>query len=149
METRRHALRLFGVGGFGVMALQALWSTLRFARAPVSYGPPMKRPLGDAARFAPGTTVFVDDAKVFVLADVDGLRALSATCTHLGCTVRQDADGQGYTCPCHGSRYDAEGDVTVGPAPNSLSFHRLDADARGRLVVDLADEVDPEERFRA
>lgn len=148
METpRRNFLRLFGAGGFGIMAAQALWSTVRFARAPVSYGPPMKRVLGELKRYVAGTTVYEDDAKVFVMADDEGLRALSATCTHLGCTVRQDADGQGYTCPCHGSRYDAEGNVIGGPAPNPLAFHRLEQDKRGRVVVDLADVVDPDHRF--
>lgn len=149
MASRRDALRLLGAGGFGIMALEALWSTLRFARAPVSYGPPTRRVLGDPLRYAPGTTVYEDDAKVFVMADEQGLRALSATCTHLGCTVRQDADGQGFTCPCHGSRYDAEGNVIGGPAPSALSFHKLETDRQGRLVVDLVDDVEPDERFGA
>ncbi|MFZ5479250.1 MAG: ubiquinol-cytochrome c reductase iron-sulfur subunit [Myxococcota bacterium] len=145
--NRRNFVRRFGAGGFAVLALEALWSSVRFARAPVSYGPPARRVLGEPDRFAPGATEFVDDAKVFVMRDGKGLRALSATCTHLGCTVRENPEKDGFTCPCHGSRYDREGRVIAGPAPNSLAFHALEVDKRGRLVVDLAREVDEDDRL--
>lgn len=147
MTTRRGFVHLFGAGGFGILALEAMWSTARFARAPVSYGPPMRRVLGAPGRFASGATDFMDAAKVFVMRDAKGLRALSATCTHLGCTVRENPDKDGFTCPCHGSRFDREGRVIGGPAPESLAFHALELDKRGRLVVDLAREVDETERF--
>src|SRR6185436_14368479 len=39
------------------------------------------------------------------------VRAISATCTHLGCQVRWDADGRKFRCPCHGGVYDAHGNV--------------------------------------
>jgi Rieske Fe-S protein len=45
--------------------------------------------------------------------------AFSAICTHQQCTVA--ADGKRYTCPCHGSTYDAfTGKNTGGPAPAPL-----------------------------
>jgi len=146
--SRRSVLRLFGELGFGVLALQALWSTFRFARAPVSYAPPSRRSLGDPRAFAAGATVYMEDAGVFVLRDTEGLRALSATCTHLGCTVRANPAGDGFVCPCHGSRYDVDGRVVTGPAPQSLPYLALHVDKVGRLVVDLAAEVDPSERCR-
>ena len=43
----------------------------------------------------------------------------SLRCTHLGCTVRPVAAG-GFECPCHGSRYDARGEVLRGPATKPL-----------------------------
>ncbi|MFZ5479555.1 MAG: ubiquinol-cytochrome c reductase iron-sulfur subunit [Myxococcota bacterium] len=148
MSSRRGFIRMFGAGGFAVLALEALWSTVRFARAPVSYGPPMKRALGEPARFPTGATEYVDGAKVFVMRDAKGLRALSATCTHLGCTVRENPDKDGFTCPCHGSRFDREGRVVGGPAPQSLTYHALEVDKQGRLVVDLAREVGEDDRLR-
>ncbi len=138
--TRRDFFWKLGSAGLGILTLQALWSTLRFARAPVSYGPSRRRILGEAARFPPGSKVFVEDAGVFVLRDGKGLRALSAICTHLGCNVRAD-EGGGYVCPCHGSRYDAEGRVTGGPAPAPLNFLRVKLDKRRRLIVDLGESV--------
>ncbi|MEO1621737.1 MAG: Rieske 2Fe-2S domain-containing protein [Cyanobacteria bacterium J06632_3] len=46
--------------------------------------------------------------------------AISAVCTHLGCIVGWDADAREFACPCHGSRFDADGAVTRGPAGRSL-----------------------------
>ena len=70
-RSRRSVLRLFGEAGFGVLALQAVWSTVRFARAPVSYAPPMRRSLGEPGEYAAGTAVYVEDAGVFVLRDAN------------------------------------------------------------------------------
>ena len=53
----------------------------------------------------------------------DGLtdvRAMSATCTHLGCRVRWDDGAKAFRCPCHGGTYDAAGRVTGGPPPKPL-----------------------------
>lgn len=45
-------------------------------------------------------------------------------CTHLGCipTERKDVQvaEEGWTCACHGSKYDDSGRVTRGPAPKNL-----------------------------
>jgi isorenieratene synthase len=45
--------------------------------------------------------------------------AISLTCTHQGCTVQRQVDGQ-FLCPCHGAVYDAEGRVVAGPAKRDL-----------------------------
>ncbi len=49
---------------------------------------------------------------------------LDLTCTHLRCRVAP-VEGGGFSCPCHGSRYDAEGRPVSGPAPRALSRPRL------------------------
>lgn len=46
--------------------------------------------------------------------------AISSVCTHLGCTVTWEAATQEFACPCHGSRFDAEGQSTKGPARRDL-----------------------------
>lgn len=46
--------------------------------------------------------------------------AISSVCTHLGCTVAWDATAQEFACPCHGSKFDAEGQNTQGPARQPL-----------------------------
>jgi len=48
--------------------------------------------------------------------------ALTATCTHEACTVTL-GDGSNFVCPCHGSRFNSNGQVLNGPAPASL--HRF------------------------
>ena len=48
------------------------------------------------------------------------VRALSATCTHLGCQVHWDGEGKRFRCPCHGGVYDVTGKVLEGPPPRPL-----------------------------
>lgn len=46
---------------------------------------------------------------------------LIGLCTHLGCIpIGNAGDAHGWTCPCHGSKYDASGRVIKGPAPKNL-----------------------------
>ncbi len=48
--------------------------------------------------------------------------AISAVCTHLGCTVNWDTAMRMFVCPCHGSRYDPAGHVAAGPARRDLEL---------------------------
>jgi Rieske Fe-S protein len=58
---------------------------------------------------------------VFLVWDGAGsVRALSATCTHLGCQVQWDGQGKKFKCPCHGGVYAADGKVLSGPPPRPL-----------------------------
>lgn len=63
--------------------------------------------------------------------------AFSATCTHLGCQVRWDAEAKKFICPCHGGVYDANGQVLEGPPPRPLDRieTRLDDGAPGGGVL--------------
>ena len=69
-----------------------------------------------------GTVVEIDGEKTAVYADPAGeLSAVSAVCTHLGCTVEFNADDSTWDCPCHGSRFAANGVVIQGPAAVNLA----------------------------
>ncbi len=64
------------------------------------------------------------------------VRALSSTCTHLGCRTSWDAETQTIRCPCHGGVFDARGDVKGGPPPAPLP--RLETKIDGdRVLVQL------------
>jgi Rieske Fe-S protein len=61
-------------------------------------------------------------ATVFLVWDGDrAVRAMSATCTHLGCQVRWTAADKKFRCPCHGGVFDASGEVLEGPPPRPLA----------------------------
>ncbi|MFN2417863.1 MAG: FAD-dependent oxidoreductase [Candidatus Limnocylindria bacterium] len=70
--------------------------------------------------------------KVAVYHDPEqGLKAVSARCTHMGCIVAFNLAEKSWDCPCHGSRFDTDGRVIEGPATSPLSSRQLD-DSEGR-----------------
>ena len=55
--------------------------------------------------------------KIAAYRDADGtLHEMSAACTHLGCPVKWNPADNTWDCKCHGSRFDAYGEVVSGPA---------------------------------
>jgi Rieske Fe-S protein len=50
----------------------------------------------------------------------DELTALDDRCPHLGCRQKWNADRKRFECPCHGSEFDIEGNLKVGPATKGM-----------------------------
>lgn len=160
-DRRDFLLRLSAGAGVCAIGVQTA-ASMRSLVPNVSYDAPTTVKLGPPADFPEGLK-FLPDERLFVLRDGDTLHAISATCTHLGCTVRAEAlsspvttDGDGgslrlthrFLCPCHGSEYRGDGTNVAGPAPKPLAWLRLSLAADdGQLVVDLADEVDRDFRL--
>jgi glycine/D-amino acid oxidase-like deaminating enzyme/nitrite reductase/ring-hydroxylating ferredoxin subunit len=81
-----------------------------------------------AAELAPGQGAIVRDGrrKLAVHRDEAGeLHVLSARCTHLGCLVRWNEAETTWDCPCHGSRFAADGTLVEGPAVEDLPREQL------------------------
>lgn len=57
---------------------------------------------------------------VWIVREGDEVRALSATCPHLGCAIDLAADGDGFGCPCHSSRFSRAGAAESGPSPRGM-----------------------------
>ena len=153
---RRDFLLTLGAGaGVAAITVQA-GASLRSLVPNVSYDAPTTVKLGPPSDFPDGLK-FLPDERVLVFRDGNTFHAISAVCTHLGCTVRaealaspQSADAGGaslrlthrFLCPCHGSEYKGDGTNVAGPAPKPLAWFRLLlAPDDGQLVIDLADEV--------
>ena len=75
-----------------------------------------------------------DYNKIFLVRDNDGIFALKAKCTHLGC--KPIWNGKQFHCPCHGSIFTEEGDVIRGPAAKTLT-HLLIKKERNSIIVNL------------
>jgi Rieske Fe-S protein len=77
----------------------------------------------------PGEGQIIDqnNEKVAVYKDASGaVSAVSAICTHQGCTVGWNANDKTWDCPCHGSRFDTNGTVVKGPAAINLPKRLLE-----------------------
>jgi menaquinol-cytochrome c reductase iron-sulfur subunit len=153
---RRDFLIRLGTGA-GVVAIVAqAGASLRSLVPNVSYDAPTTVKIGRPEDFPDGLK-FLPDERLFVFREGKTFHAISAVCTHLGCTVRAEALSNPvvqevggaptrlthrFACPCHGSTYQGDGTNIAGPAPRPLAWYRLSVAADdGQLVVDLADEV--------
>ncbi len=150
---RRHLLRAL-LTGAGVTAVGYQGVVLLRSMAPnVSYDTPTLVKLGQPVEFPEGIR-FLRDQRLFIVREGRRFHAISAVCTHLGCTVQADIVLEAsatsvearqtyrFVCPCHGSKYDGVGACTAGPAPGPLAWYRLSfAPDDGQLVVDFAREV--------
>ncbi|TLX58535.1 FAD-dependent oxidoreductase [Stutzerimonas nosocomialis] len=80
----------------------------------------------DAIGRGEGGVITRDDEKIAVWRDDAGaLHAVSAACTHMGCTVTWNNADRTWDCPCHGSIFQADGDVIHGPAIEPLAARSL------------------------
>ena len=103
--------------------------------------------LGDPGLFPVDTYTFLEEHKLFVYRDHEGIKAVSAVCTHLGCILEKSTDG--FECPCHGSCYNDQGKVLSGPAPRDLAWYRVFRAADGKIVVDPGSTVPASEKFQS
>jgi len=159
---RREFLIRLGIGaGIAAIGYQGV-ASLRSLVPNVSYDAPTTVKLGMPADFPEGLK-FLPDMRLFVFREGGVFHAISAVCTHLGCTVRAEAlpkfvtetvEGQPvklthrFACPCHGSMYRGDGANVSGPAPKPLAWYQLSvAPDDGQLVVDLAQEVEHDFRL--
>jgi menaquinol-cytochrome c reductase iron-sulfur subunit len=156
LKDRRDFFLKLGTGaGIAALGAQAT-ASLRSLVPNVSYDAPTTVKLGPPGDFPDGLK-FLPDQRLFVFREGRTFYAISATCTHLGCTVRAEAlpkvetrtvEGvpfrltHKFMCPCHGSQYTGDGGNVSGPAPRPLAWYHLSVSPDdGQLVVDLAREV--------
>ncbi len=74
--------------------------------------------------------------RVIVFQDPRGkIRALSAKCTHEGCTVQYKRDESVIWCACHNGRFDLDGRVLSGPPPRPLPAFNTSGSPDTKIVV--------------
>jgi len=129
--TRRALLEGIGLGAAGALLLSACPSsgstvvlgttTTCGASTCVDLADPANAPLTTV-----GGALLVEVASdtVMVIRTADAqVIAVSAICTHAGCTVDYNAAASTLDCPCHGARYDQTGHVIRGPAVRDLRLY--------------------------
>ena len=112
---------------------------LRFFFPRVLYEPSTTFNVGYPADFQMGVnTKFESTARVWIVRDSEGLFAIFARCTHLGCTPNWIASENKFKCPCHGSGYDSEGINFEGPAPRPMDRAHIALLPDGEIQVDTS-----------
>lgn len=144
--SRRSFLSLASLGSFFAAMGVALAGVLRLPRPTVLPGPVRRFKVGSAEDFPVGSETRLEKENVFIFRDEQGIYAISAVCTHLGCIVAKSQ--QGFACPCHGSKFDHKGSVVGGPAPRPLPWLEVSRAADGQLLVLADNEVPEGTRFK-
>ena len=136
-SDRRDFLLKLGTGaGIAALTVQTA-ASLRSLVPNVSYDSPTTVKLGQPADFPDGIK-FLPDERLFVFRDGKTFHAISAVCTHLGCTPIWHPAEERIKCPCHGSNFLMDGQNVAGPAPVPLFRAAISLDFAGNIVVDKA-----------
>lgn len=139
--SRRGALAwLSSVALFGSAVISA-FANFVFLKPRATYGQPSRFSVGRPEEYPAGARIAIEPRRICVVREGDKLAAISTTCTHLGCIV--SVSDTGFSCPCHGSRYDQDGTVTGGPAPKALPWYQVKLAPNGELEVDTSVEIEP------
>jgi cytochrome b6-f complex iron-sulfur subunit len=136
-SRRRWLTYLLGTS-IGASFVSFLYPVLRYIVPPVSSEPSLSEIELDvkASDILPnsGRIVPFSGKPVILFRTAAGeLKALTATCTHLACTVQYRGDRSDIWCACHNGVYDANGTNISGPPPKPLT--KLDVAVRGDKVV--------------
>jgi cytochrome b6-f complex iron-sulfur subunit len=62
------------------------------------------------------------------------LKAFSAVCTHLNCTVQYSSKTSLIWCPCHNGKFDLNGKVVSGPPPKPLEEYKVNVSGDDIIV---------------
>ena len=161
-SSRRAFLSKLGIGAILAAIGGQTYAMLRSLIPNVLYEPERKFKVGTPDKFTEGGT-FLEDKRLFVFKNQNVFHVISASCTHLGCTVRMQKlsrpekvtsggreieQTHEFHCPCHGSKYYGDGTNYAGPAPRPLDYFSVQVSAEdGQLIVDMNQKVDQDFRL--
>jgi Rieske Fe-S protein len=135
VPNRRHVLQVLGSSA-GLLAVGSLPACQQKGSPPT--GPVSA---GNVSSLKVGALLIVGNVAVGL--DDQGAYAMSAICTHAGCYLDDGAEtiAAGLDCPCHGSQFDGDGNVTRGPADTPLQHYLVTIAADGSITVDGSQPV--------
>ncbi|MEM5786702.1 MAG: ubiquinol-cytochrome c reductase iron-sulfur subunit [Syntrophobacteraceae bacterium] len=130
---RRTLFKAFGWTLLGLASAGLSWIAGRFLSGNQNQLSSEPSRFGLARDFQVGA--FVKKGRVMLFRDQAGFWAVTTTCPHLGCQPVFLDQQHIFVCPCHGSRFDAEGRLLNGPATEDMSLAALRLDDQGVIVA--------------
>jgi cytochrome b6-f complex iron-sulfur subunit len=123
-NPRRHFLELFLGAGIVASFVSFLYPVIRYLIPPkqAELGPDLivAAHVGDLKANSGKIFPFAGRPALLILTSDGKYHALSAVCTHLGCTVQYRPDLDEVWCPCHNGKYSVDGANISGPPPRPL-----------------------------
>ena len=127
---------LLSTWGAGVLGA-VVYPVLRFLVPPdIAEAPTLAASAGKASDLAANSgriVPFGSEPALVVRLPSGELRAFTAMCTHLSCTVQYRPDLQQIWCACHNGHYDLTGKNVSGPPPKPLRSY--DVNVKGDEIV--------------
>ena len=128
-ESKRNFLKLILSGGLVALAGSILYPLFAYLKPPkqgeVEITSVKAGKLSEIEKDSGKIVKFGSKPVVLVRTANDELRAFSATCTHLDCTVQYKKDLGLIWCACHNGKYDLNGRNVSGPPPRPLTEFRV------------------------
>ena len=141
--SRRDFLNEIAFSALGVAGVGSAVVTYRYLSPNVLFEPPTKFRAGSPELYPVNSVTFLPEQQVYVVRTSDGIYAVSAVCTHLGCVTQWKPDSDQIACPCHGSKFKPDGTKIEGPAPRPLPHFLITLTLDGELQVDKLENVKP------
>jgi cytochrome b6-f complex iron-sulfur subunit len=138
---RRDFLNEVSAAALGITGLGGAIVSLNYISPNVLFEPPARFRVGMPEDYPVNSVNFLREQQIYVVRTPEGFTALSAVCTHLGCITEWRVDDNLIACPCHGSKFNRDGNKVAGPAPRPLSHLSVQLAPDGQLVVDKLNTV--------
>jgi Rieske Fe-S protein len=124
-NDRRSFLTAVLAGSLTALAGAVLYPVWKYLIPPKDGGPaPVTVLAGESSTLAPNSGKifrFGTEPGILIRTPQGELRAFTAICTHLACTVQYRPDLEHIWCACHNGHYDLNGINIAGPPPRPLT----------------------------
>src|ERR1041385_7502414 len=128
-ESKRSFLKFILSGGLLALAGAILYPIFAYLKPPkegeVEVSNVKAGKLSEREKDSGKIVKFGTKPVILVRTANDELRAFSATCTHLDCTVQYKKELGLIWCACHNGKYDLNGRNVSGPPPRPLDEYRV------------------------
>lgn len=141
--NRRAFFTKIGMGSLGIAATGTAAFAYKFLTPNVLFEPSPIVNAGKPENFAVDSVTLDVTSGIYLIRASEGFFALNAVCTHLGCLTTWNQELGIIACPCHGSKFNRNGEKLEGPAPKPLPWLRTWVSDEGDLMVDRSTNIRP------